>query len=184
MVMKDEKNKILKNITGIEKSVASVEFTNKEISDYNEAVNEYAEKFQKEVAVNEMLKKQVVTEDLEIMPIVNNLLVKPYEQNPFQQITVSDSGLITDLGGTSPTYKSNETGRMEQEESFIKVAQVLEVGPETKYVKEGDVIMYTKPSGVPVPFFRQGFEMVNESRVMVIINEKLKERIYGRKDVL
>lgn len=182
--MKDEKNKILKEVTGIEKHIPTVEFTNKDVNEFNEAVNEYAEKFQKEVAVNEMLKNQIITEDLEIMPIVNNLLVKPYEQNPFQQITVSESGLITDLGGTAPTYKSNETGKLEQEDSFIKVAQVLEVGPETKYVKEGDVVMYTKPSGVPVPFFRQGFELLNESRVMVIINEKVKERIYGRKDVL
>jgi hypothetical protein len=36
--------------------------------------------------------------------------------------------------------------------------------------------MWTKTSEVPVPFFRQGLVLVNENRVIVTINEGLKER--------
>jgi hypothetical protein len=36
--------------------------------------------------------------------------------------------------------------------------------------------MYTKPSAVPVPFYKQGLILVNETRVLVTINQGLTER--------
>jgi len=45
-----------------------------------------------------------------------------------------------------------------------------------KFIKPGDDIYYRRSSGVPVPFFRQGFEVVAEQQVQVVINEGLKER--------
>ena len=44
------------------------------------------------------------------------------------------------------------------------------------FIKLGDDIYYRRSSGVPVPFFRQGFEVVAEQQVQVVINEGLKER--------
>ena len=52
----------------------------------------------------------------------------------------------------------------------------IEVSPLCKFVKPGDDIYYRRSSGVPVPFFRQGFEVVAEQQVQVVINEGLKER--------
>lgn len=134
------------------------------LEDHENLVGKYAEKFNSEF------------DQTEIKVIYNNVLVKPYAQNPFQRITVSKSGIITDLGGYAPQYKSNETGEVEEEESMIHVGEVVDAGPECKYVKEGDVVYWTKPSEVPVPFFKQGLVYINETRVMVVINEGLTDR--------
>jgi hypothetical protein len=45
-----------------------------------------------------------------------------------------------------------------------------------KFVKEGDVVYYRRVSGVPIPFFRQGLEVVAEQQIQVVINENLKKR--------
>ena len=99
------------------------------------------------------------------MPIGNYVLIKPFTTNPFQKIQV--------------TVKSNETGEYEEEEQFIMTGNVIEVGPDCKYIKEGDAVMWAKHSQVPVPFFRQGLVVVNETRIIVTINEGLSKR-YGR----
>ena len=114
------------------------------------------------------------------MPIGNNVLIKPFNENPFQKIQVSDSGLILDLGGQAPTYKSNETGQYEEEEQFIHVGTVLESGTDCKFVQEGDTVMWTKTSEIPVPFFKQGLVLVNENRIIVVINEGLKARFENK----
>jgi hypothetical protein len=104
-------------------------------------------------------------------------LLKPFEENPFQRIVRdSKSGLILDLGGQHPEYKNTDNGQIEEEESFIKVGVVQEVGPECKYCIPGDTIMYTKNQEVPVPFYKQGLVLVNEMRIIVVINEGLTKR--------
>ena len=114
---------------------------------------------------------------LEIMPMFSYALIKPFETNPFQQIKISkNSGIITDLGGLTPTYKSNETGEIEEEEQYIKVGTVIEVGHKCEFLKEGDIVFYTIASECMVPFFKQGFVVVNENRIMAVVNEKLTER--------
>lgn len=145
---------------------------------FNTAVDEYVDKFEKHnQALNEYAK--TLSEDingLEIMPMGNYALIKPFEQNPFQQIKVSNSGIITDLGGQPITYKSNETGEFEEEQQFIKVGTVIETGYKCEYLKEGDIVFYTIASECMVPFFKQGFVVVAESRIMAVVNEKLTER--------
>ena len=146
---------------------------------FNKEVDAYAEKFQEHVQNLEEHTKKIAEniKNIEIMPIGNYLLVKQFEQNPFQRIVRDQkTGLITDLGGFSPVYKNTDNGEWEQEENIIKVAVVQEVGPECKWCKEGDTIMYTTMSAVPVPFYKQGLVLVNETRVLVTINEGLKER--------
>lgn len=145
---------------------------------FNQKVDEYVEKFEKHNENLQEYAKEIAENvaNLEIMPILNYILVKPFTENPFQKIKVTDSGLIVDLGGQKPIYKSKETGEYEEEENMIHVGTVIEVGKECKYIKEGDTIMWTKPSEVPVPFFKQGLVLVNETRVMVVINEGLKKR--------
>ena len=148
---------------------------------HNQMVEEYVNKFDEHAKGLENYSKCIndKLEGMEIMPILNNILVKPFRENPFQKITVSKSGLITDTGGATIQFKNTDNGNIEEEESFIHVALVIEAGKECKYAKQGDVIMYTKVSEVPVPFFKQGLALVNETRVMTIINEKLNERFNG-----
>ena len=149
------------------------------INKFNNQVDRYVEKFEKH-STNLKEYAEKVNENIdniEIMPIGNYVLVKQFEDNPFQRIVRDNtSGLILDLGGAKPEYKNTDNGQIEEEESFIKVGVVQEVGPECKYLQSGDTIMYTKPSAVPVPFYKQGLILVNETRALVTINSGLTER--------
>ena len=145
---------------------------------FNTQVNEYVEKFDKH---SELLKQYTESikdnmNSIEIKPMFSRVLVKPLEHNPFQQIKVSNTGLITDLGGMTPTYKSTDTGEWEEERQFIVTGTVIDVGPECKYLAEGDVIFYRVDTAVPVPFFKQGLVSLSENQVISVVNEGLTER--------
>ena len=145
---------------------------------FNNSVDAYVDKFDKHREELESYAK-TLSEDiggLEIMPMFAYALIQPFEKNPFQQIKITESGLITDLGGMTPEYKSNETGEIEEENQYIKVGTVIEVGHKCEFLKPGDIVFYTIASECMVPFFRQGFVVVNENRIMAVVNEKLTER--------
>lgn len=151
---------------------------------FNEGVSKINDKFEKH---NQALVDyaKAISHDingLEIMPGTSYLLIKPFDTNPFQEVKV-EGGIITDLGGMTPQYKSNETGEIEEEKQFIRVGTVIETGYECKFVKQGDVVFWGIGSETMVPFFRQGFVTVAENRIMAIVNENLTERKenYGRK---
>ena len=59
---------------------------------------------------------------------------------------------------------------------IIKVGSVVEVGHKCEFLKPGDVVFYTIASETMVPFFKQGFVVVNENRIMAVVNEGLTER--------
>ena len=153
------------------KQQATTKF-NQEVGDMNaklekneELLNEYSEKFKESM------------NNLEIMPIYRYALIKPFEKNPFQQIKRDESsGLIMDTGGYNPIFKNTDTGEWEEEESYIQVAMIMEVGPECKYLHVGDTIMYKKESAFPIPFYKQNFHIIDEQRVSAVINEGLHER--------
>lgn len=145
---------------------------------FNEQVSSMEDKFEKH---NQLLTEyaEKMSEDLngvEIMPMFGYALIKPFEHNPFQQIRMTDSGIITDLGGLAPEYKSNETGNWETEEQFIKVGTVIETGHKCEFLQPGDIVFYTIASEMMVPFYKMGFVVVAENRIMAVVNEKLTER--------
>lgn len=145
---------------------------------FNTQVDEYVEKFNKHAENLGEYAKSIKENmnNLEIKAIYNYALIKPFSENPFQRIVTTNTGLIVDLGGAKPTFKNPDNGNFEEEENLIHVGTVIDAGPKCEYLKEGDVVMWTKPSEVPVPFFRQGLVLVNENRIMVVINEGLTER--------
>ena len=150
------------------------------INQFNNSVDEYVNKFdQKTEEYNKAADLLDEKPDLEILPILNNMIVLPME-NPFQKIRKSESGFIYDIGGRALEYKNKETGEIEEEQSGIITATVFAVGSECKWVKEGDIVMYTKPSQLPIPFYKQGFYHVNENRVMAVINEGLTKRFNNK----
>lgn len=150
------------------------------VTKFNQEVDDYVEKLEKHQDLLNQYTKEMVSDlhSLEIAPVYEGVLIKPYEENPFQRIK-KEGNIIVDLGGQKPSYKSNDTGEWEEEESFIKVGLVIEVGPTCKYIKPGDAVMWRKPSETPVPFYKQGLVLVNEHSIMVAINEGLTER-YGK----
>ena len=150
----------------------------RKIEKFNQEYEDFAEKFEKHSTnLKEFADKvNANVENIEIMPISNYILAKQFDENPFQRIVRDKSGIIIDLGGMHPQYKNTDNGQIEEEEQFIKVGVIQEVGPECKWVKPGDTIFYAKPSAVPIPFYKQGLYYINEARVMAIVNEGLTER--------
>lgn len=146
---------------------------------FNDQVDAFTDKFAKHLddlnSFAEELSENMA--GLEIMPVYGYCLIEPFKKNPFQKIEVDKkSGLITDLGGMAIEYKSEEDGQVHEEDPFIKVGTVVEVGHTCEFIKPGDIVMYPTPSEVVVPFYNFGFRIVNEQRIIAVINDKLTER--------
>lgn len=152
-------------------------------SKFNDQVDEYIEKFDKHA---NLLKEYAESfndnmNSIEIKPMFARILVKPFEQNPFQKIRKSDSGLIIDTGGLAPQYKNSDTGEWEEEKQFIITGTVVDCGPDVKYLSQGDVVFYRTDTSVPVPFFRQGLVSLAENQIIAVVNEGLTDRFNERK---
>lgn len=187
-VLSTEKGRISRVVTGLEtnaktfimdKSGTENLVKTAAINKVNDQIDEYREKLEEH---NKFLEEQVNRlsdnfEKIEIKPLGNYVLATQFSQNPFQKIkTDSKSGLIIDTGGLAPMYKSHETGEEEAEKPYIQVGTVVEVGPEVKYLKVGDAIMWTAPTGLDIPFYKQGLVTICEFNVKAVISEGLQER--------
>ena len=150
---------------------------------FNDQVDKYIEKFDKHANI---LKEYAESfnenmNSIEIKPMFARILVKPFEQNPFQKIKRSDSGIIIDIGGMAPTYKNSDTGEWEEEKQFIVTGTVVDCGPDVKYLNQGDVVFYRVDTSVPVPFFRQGLVSLAENQIIAVVNEGLTDRFNEKK---
>lgn len=155
------------------------------VEKFNQQVDNWSEKFEKHSTNIQEFAQTINSnpENIEIMPLGTYVLVKQFNENPFQRIVRdSKSGLILDTGGFAPEYKNTDNGEIEEEEPFILVGVVQEVGPECRYLRAGDAIFYSKPSAVPVPFYKQQLVQVNETRVLAVVNESLSERFQKIKE--
>lgn len=114
---------------------------------------------------------------VDIMPMYAYALIKPFNHNPFQRIKTTTSGIITDVGGLTPEYKSEEDGLMHEEEELIKVGMVVETGHKCEFLKKGDIVFYNAmASAVQVPFYKLGLVVVNEQRIIAVVNDDLTAR--------
>ena len=144
---------------------------NSQVDAYKEALEENNKKT--EQAQNEV---QYDIEKAELKPMFSRIIVKPLAHNPFQKVQMQGS-LIVDAGGYTPHAELNPvSGQYEEQREFIVTGCVVEVGPETKYLKEGDVIYYRRDTVVPVLFFKQGLVSLAENQVIAVVNEGLTER--------
>lgn len=145
---------------------------------FNSQVDQYMEKLEEngknfDEAVNSV---EYDINKAEIKPMFSRLIVQPFKVNPFQKMQTKGN-LIVDAGGYTPHTQINPmTGKYEEQNQFIVTGCVIEVGPDTKYLKEGDVIYYRVDTAVPVPFFKQGFISIDEKQVIAVVNEGLTER--------
>ena len=144
---------------------------NSEVEKYNEKLEQNNKDFEESQD-----KVEYDISKAEIKPMFSRILVQPFKVNPFQKMKV-ENGLIIDTGGYTPHTQLNEqTGRYEEQKQFIVTGCVIEVGPEVKYLKEGDVIFYRVDTAVPVPFFKQGFISLAENQIIAVVNEGLQDR--------
>lgn len=109
--------------------------------------------------------------DVEIIPVNTNVLIQPYLQNPYRYIETTASGLIVGVE-SSKTYKSNETGEIEQNNEVIKCGKVIAVGPACKNVNVGDDVYYTTFSEAKLPFRKKGYVIVGEGLLICRIVKK------------
>ena len=182
-----ENEKIARELLGTDSNFTSVNMKENSLdslikkekaSKFNSEVEKYNEKLEQN---NKDFKESQdkVEYDIskaEIKPMFSRILVQPFKVNPFQKIKV-ENGLIIDTGGYTPHTQLNEqTGRYEEQKQFIVTGCVIEVGPEVKYLKEGDVIFYRIDTAVPVPFFKQGFVSLAESQIIAVVKEGLQDR--------
>lgn len=144
---------------------------NSEFKEFNEKIERNHEKFKES---QDKIEYDITK--AEIKPMFARILVQPFDVNPFQKMKV-EKGLIIDTGGYTPHTQFNEqTGRYEEQKQFIVTGCVIEVGPEVKYLKEGDVIFYRVDTAVPVPFFKHGFVSLAENQIIAVVNEGLQDR--------
>lgn len=141
-----------------------VEEMNKAFDEHSKKLQDYADEYAAKL------------NGVEIMPVNAGILVQPYDENPFQKVKVTDSGIIYDLGGKRPEYKNTDTGEFEEAEQYIKVGVVVEAGPLCRWIRQGDTIMWNKSGEVPIPFYSMGLHLVNEQHVMCVINDDLTKR--------
>ena len=144
---------------------------NSEVEKYNEKLEQNNKDFKESQD-----KVEYDISKAEIKPMFSRILVQPFKVNPFQKMKV-ENGLIVDTGGYTPHIQLNEqTGKYEEQNQFIVTGCVIEVGPDVKYLKEGDVVFYRVDTAVPVPFFKQGFVSLAESQIIAVVNEGLQDR--------
>ena len=181
-----EKGKIAKQLVGIESEAKTFAMDKQSISNMakteavnkiNDQVEEYRERLEEH---NKFLQEQVTRlsdnfEELEIKPLGNYVLITPFSQNPFQKIK-QEGNIITDLGGLTPIYKSHEDGEVHEEDPYVHVGTVVEIGPDVKWLKEGDAVMWCTPTELPIPFYKQGLVTVCEFNIKAVINVGLQKR--------
>ena len=182
-----ENEKIAKELLGTDSNFTSVNMKENSLDSlikkekarkFNSEVEKYNEKLEQNNKDFEESRDKVEYDisKAEIKPMFSRILVQPFKVNPFQKMKI-ENGLIIDTGGYTPHTQLNEqTGRYEEQKQFIVTGCVIEVGPEVKYLKEGDVIFYRIDTAVPVPFFKQGFVSLAESQIIAVVNEGLQDR--------
>ena len=111
------------------------------------------------------------TDDVDIIPCNATIIVKPYDVNPYRRVDTTSSGLIVGIESDN-TYKSNETGELEQNNEVIHCGKVIAIGPLCKNINVGDDVYYTTFSMVPVPFRKMGYVAISESLLICRIVKK------------
>lgn len=117
--------------------------------------------------------EDVCLDEVNLNPCNANVLILPYEKNPYREVNITESGLIVGIE-SSKTYKSNETGEIEQNNEVIRCGKVIARGPACKNVKVGDDVFFTTFSMAPVPFRKKGYVMVGENLLVCRITKKKK----------
>lgn len=111
-----------------------------------------------------------MTMQKEIMPVGQNLMVQPYDVNPYMA-NKTEEGFKTD-----GSFINEDSGDKDQMTQDVICGKVVEVGHKCELVEEGDDIIFHIATSRPVPFMDKGFLLVPESNVFAVIGEGLKER--------
>ena len=116
--------------------------------------------------------ENVQEQEVWVAPVSSNIMVLPYEENPYLQKTTE-----TGLKMTDGQFDNPDSGDRDQKDQFIRCGRVIGTGPECKFVQEGDDIFFDKRSARPVPFFDKGFLIMAEGNLICVINTDVEARL-------
>ena len=111
-------------------------------------------------------------ETLEQLPMGNKIIILPYPRNPYRKIM--EGNLFIDYDGS---FKNPDSGEQDKLKELVGCAQVIEVGPDCKYLKPGDDVYYDTRTTYPLPFMSMGFQVTSEPQIITFLNEGLKKRL-------
>ena len=85
---------------------------------FNNELDKYVNEMEEYNETMKQLQESIGSDPLklEIKPLHEQIIIKPFEHNPFQKIKI-DNGIITDVGGFKINVDKNPiTGQMEEQE--------------------------------------------------------------------
>lgn len=132
--------------------------------------NDYLNKLLSDTIVEKQL-DGIKEGDFDIIPCNVGVIVRPYDENPYRQITRTEGGLIIGIN-SSQKVKSTDSGEIEENDEYIACAKVIAVGPFCKNVKAGEDVFLVKHILKPVPFRKQNLWEVDEQNILCRIVPK------------
>ena len=105
-----------------------------------------------------------------IMPLYTTLLVEFYNENPYE-VKQTETGLKLTTG----MHESSDSGEIEQKDTWYRVAKVLEVGPDCKYVHAGDDVYLDVRSCRPFPWMGGIYWNAAEQNVIAVMGVDLPD---------
>lgn len=154
------------------------EYEERIMSETQDDFNLQEDEWKRKAAYIEEVGKQIKQnlENIDIRPWGIYILVKPFDVNPFSRMRRTEDGII--IPEFDPHYKSQDTGEYEEMRKTSIFACVVEISPDTRGIKPGDIVMYNQFESVPIPFYGQGFEVVAQTHIKCVIGngEELSRR--------
>ena len=107
------------------------------------------------------------SENKHLEPCGYTVIFEKYKKNPYRQYRKSASGLILDTGlDAHEMFRNPDSGEMEMSQLGIVCAKVVAIGPECKYVKEGEDIYLRDVGCAPVPFGGLEYWAISEQNII------------------
>lgn len=110
-------------------------------------------------------------ETLEFVPMSNKVIISKYPKNPYRKIM--EGNFIVDYDGS---FQNPDSGESDKLPELVACGQIIEVGPDVKYLKAGDDVYFDPRTCYPVPFMSLGYLLTSEPQIHCVLNEGLKNR--------
>lgn len=107
----------------------------------------------------------------EVYPLYTTLMVEFYDENPYE-LKETETGLKITTG----VHESQDSGEIEKKDIWYRVASVLEVGPDCKYVHAGDDVYLDVRSCRPFPWMGKIYWNAAEQNVIAVMGDGLTDR--------
>lgn len=109
----------------------------------------------------------------EVMPMGCNVMVELYAENPYEEKETEDGFKLT-----NGEFDNPDTGNRDKKDQSVFAARVIEVGPEAKYIKAEDDVIFPLYCAKPLPFQGHIYFIVAEPNILAVMANDISKR-YG-----